>query len=133
VGVGVVEVRKDGFLVRHRDAETVDGNLAHAIQEIFESLGMQSEVDGVDVLAAEGRVHDCRRKRVGDRISGHTVDPCGDVDLLDAIDASQLLRGDLAGSGFVSGTGGGEGEDAAGANPQHAADDALFAHAQPNQ
>ena len=81
VRVGVVEIRKNRFLVRHGDAEAVDGNLAHAVQQIFESLGVQREIDGVDVLAAEGRIHDGGRERVGDRISGNAVDAGGGVDL----------------------------------------------------
>ena len=102
VRVGVVEIRKDGFLVRHGDAEAVDGNLAHAVEQVFESLGMEREVDGVDVLAAEGRIHDRGRERVGDRVSGNAVDAGGGVDGVDAVDAAQLLRGGLAGGGFFS-------------------------------
>src|SRR5271156_4214446 len=70
---------------------------------------------------------------MSDRVSGNPVDARGGVQLLDAVEAAQLLRGDLSGSGLFSGTHGGKGEHAAGADSQHAADDALFAHAHPDQ
>src|SRR4029077_20534533 len=66
-------------------------------------------------------------------VSGNAVDAGGNVDRLDAVEAAQILRGDLAGSGFFSGTGRGKGEDAAGADSEDAADDALFAHAQADE
>ncbi len=84
--------------------------------KILESLGVQGKVHGVDVLAAEGRIHDGGRQRVGDGISGNAVDASGGIDRLDAVDAAQFLGGDLAGSGFFSGTDGGEGENTAGAD-----------------
>ena len=49
-------------------------------------------------------------------IAGDSVDAGGDVDALDAVDVAQFLRGDLAGRGFFAGDGGGESEDAAGAD-----------------
>ena len=90
---------------------------------------MEGQVHGVDVLAAEGRIHDRGRERVGDGVSGNAVDASGGVYGVDAVDAAQFLRGGLAGSGFLSWTYGGEGKDAAGTDSEDAADDTLFAHA----
>src|SRR5208283_1253614 len=98
VRVRVVQVRENGLLIGHGDAEAVDGNLAHAGQQIFQSLGMQSQVDGVDVFAAECRIHDGGRERVGDGISGDAVDAGSGIDLLDAVEAAEILRRDLSGS-----------------------------------
>src|SRR5712691_12669790 len=94
---------------------------------------MQGEIDGVHVFAAEGRIHDGGRERMGYGISSNTIDAGGGIDRLDAVEAAQLLRGGLAGSSFFSGTGRGEGEDTAGADSEHAANEALLPHAQANQ
>ena len=127
--IGIIEEGKNRFLVWHGDAETVDRNLAHTGKQIFECFGVQRQVDRIDVLAAKGRIHDGGRKRVDNRVSGNAIDASGGVHLFDAVDAAQLLRGDLSGSGFFPRTHGGEGEYAAGTDSQHAADDSLFAHA----
>ena len=118
VGIGVVEMLEDGFLVRHGDGEAVNRNIAHAAQQVFQRLGMQREVDAVHIFAAQRRIHDGGRKRMRDRIAGHAVHSGGRVHLLDAIGAAQLLRRDLAGRGFLVGTDRGEGEDAARAHSQ---------------
>src|SRR5208283_2976517 len=89
VRVGVIEVLENGFFVGHGDAETVNGDFADAGEQVFESLGVQREIDGVHVLAAEGSVHDGGRKGVGDGITGDSVDAGGGVDLLDAIEAAK--------------------------------------------
>src|SRR6202035_4672256 len=128
VRVGVVEIRKNGFLIGHSNAEAVDRNLADTVQEILESLSVQGQVDSIDVLAAEGRVHDGWRKRVGDGVSGNSVDAGGGVDRIDAVDAAQFLGSNLDGGGFFSGADGSEGEDAAGADSEDTADDALLTH-----
>src|SRR5258708_39677802 len=46
VRVGVIEMSKDGFLVRHGDAVAVSRNLSHAVQQVFERLGTQCEIEG---------------------------------------------------------------------------------------
>ncbi len=68
-----------------------------------------------------------------DRIAGDAVDSGGGVHLLDAIRAAQLLRRDLAGRGFLVGTDRSESEHASRPHSQQPADDALLAHAQPDQ
>ena len=95
-----------------------------------ESLrGLQREVDGVDGLAAEGRVHHDGRERGADGIAGDAVDLGGGVDLVDAVGLDEGAGGDLAGAGFFAGSGGGEGEGGAGADAEDAGDDAGVAHA----
>src|ERR1700679_33460 len=104
----------------------MNGDFADAGQQILQSLGMQREIDRVNILATEGRIHDCWRERVRHRISSHTIDTRGRVDLLDTIDAAQILCADLSGSGFLAGTDRSKSKDAARAPPQHAAADSLF-------
>src|SRR5258708_30622821 len=94
---------------------------------------MQTEVNCVDVLAPEGCVHDGWRERVSDWIPGNAVDPSGGIDRVNPVDAAQFLRSDLSGSSFFSRASGGEGEDTAGADSEHAAGDSLFAHAHADQ
>src|SRR5580658_4097256 len=94
---------------------------------------MQREVNGIDVLTPERGVHDGGRKRVGDGISGTAVDAGGGVDGIDAVHAAQFLRSGLSGSGLFSSADRREGKYTAGANSEHPADDALFAHAQAHQ
>ncbi len=94
---------------------------------------MECQIDGVHVLAPERSIHDGWGKRVRDRIACHAVDARRHVHSLDAIDIAQFLGGDLARGSLFAGRGGGEGEHAAGAHTQNAADDSLFAHAHANQ
>ncbi len=68
-----------------------------------------------------------------DGIAGDAIDASGGIDLIDAVNAAQVARTDLAGSGFKIGADGGEGERAAGTHAEHAADDALLSHAQADQ
>src|SRR5258706_12473956 len=68
-----------------------------------------------------------------DGIAGDSIDARGRVNLLDAVDAAQILRADLAGCGPEIGADRAKGENAAGSHAEHAADDALLSHAQPNQ
>ena len=133
VGIGVVQVLEDRFLVRHGDGEAVDGYIAHAAQQIFQRLGMQRKIDAVHILPAQRRIHDGRRERMRDRIAYDAVDSGGCVHLLDAIGVAQLLCGSLTGCGLLIGTDCGESEDAAGSHPEQPADDALLAHAQADQ
>src|SRR5262249_47726201 len=56
-------------------------------------------------------------------------DPGSNIHLLNAIDAAQLLRADLAWRGFLTGTRGGKGEHASSSNSENPADDALLSHA----
>ena len=71
-------------------------------QQVFQSLGVQRQIDAIHVLAPEGRIHDGRRQRVGDRIAHDSVDARSDIHLIDAVDAAQFLRGDLSRSGFFA-------------------------------
>src|ERR1700690_3365337 len=103
-------------------------NLAHAVEKILERLGVERDVDTVYVFAAQRRVHDDRRQGMLDGIAGDSVDAGGGIDLVDAIDAAEVARTDLAGRGLRLGADGSEGERAAGAHAEHAADDALLAH-----
>ncbi len=91
--------------------------------------GLQRKVDGVDRLAAKGRVHHGRRERAADGVAGDAVDLGGGVDLVDAVGFDQGAGGDLAGAGLFAGGSGGEGEGAAGADAEHAGDDSRIAHA----
>ena len=99
------------------------------LEQVSELVGLQREVDGVDGLAAEGRVHHDGRERTADGVAGDAVDLGGRVDLVDAIGLDQGARGDLAGAGLFARGCGGEGEGAAGADAEHAGDDARIAHA----
>ena len=128
--VSVVQVFQDGFLVRHRYAEPVNGNFAHAGEQVGKRFGMKSQVDGIDVFPAHRCVHDGRGKRVRNRITDHTIDAGSSIDLFDTVRVAQFLCGHLAGAGFFSRICRGEGEYAAGSNTQDPADDALFSHAQ---
>ena len=94
---------------------------------------MQREINAVHVFAAQRRVHDDGRERMLDGIAGDAIDASGGVDLLDAVDAAQVPRTDLTGSGFEIGTDRAKGERAARAHAEHAADDALLSHAQADQ
>ena len=67
------------------------------------------------------------------RIAHHAVHTRGGIHLLDAIGVVQFLRGDLSGRGLFFDADRGKGKDAPGADSQHAADDALFAHAHSHQ
>src|SRR6266478_6775996 len=68
-----------------------------------------------------------------DGVARHAVDASRCVDLLDAVDAAELLSTDLPGRGFLIFTDGCEGKHAAGADSKHTADDALLSHAQADQ
>ena len=125
----MLEVRHDLLLERHGDAEALDGDLAHQLEQVGELVGLEREVDGVDGLAAEGGVHHEGRERAADGIAGDAVDLGGGVDLIDAVGLDEGAGGDLAGAGLFAGGGGGEGEGAAGADAEHARDDAGVAHA----
>ena len=127
--VGVLEVRHDLLLQRHGDAEALDGNLLDQLEQVGQLAGLQREVDGVDGLAAEGRVHHHGRERAADGVAGDAVDLGGGVDLVDAVGFEQGAGGDLAGAGLFAGSGGGKGEGAAGAHAEDAGDDAGVAHA----
>ena len=100
VRVGVIEIRKDGLLVRHGDAETVQRNLAHAVDQILERFGVQRKIDAVHVLTAQRRVHDDGRERMLDGIAGDSIDASGGVDLLDAVDTAQIPRTELGRARF---------------------------------
>ena len=99
-------------------------------QQVLQTLGVQRQIDRVHGLAAKCRIHHHRRKRVFHRIAGHAIDLGSCIHALDAIGVAQFARGRLSGSGFLAARGRTEGEDAACPNSQHAADDALFSHAQ---
>ena len=64
-----------------------------------------------------------------DGIAGDAVDLGGGVDLVDAVGLDQGAGGDLAGAGLFARGGGGKGEGRAGAQAEHAGDDAGVAHA----
>jgi hypothetical protein len=78
----------------------VERNLAHAVDQILERLGVERKINAVHVLAAQRRVHDDGRQRMLDGIAGDAIDASGGVDLLDAVDTAQIARADLAGRGF---------------------------------
>ena len=97
-------------------------------EEVFDARALQGEVDGVEGLAAEGGVEHQRREGVGDGVAGYAVDFGGGVDLVDAVGVEEGAGGDLAGCGLLALAGGGKGEGGAGANAEHAGDDACVAH-----
>ena len=115
-------------LKRHGDGEAVERDFAGEGEQIVEARGLQRQKDGVDRLAAEGHVVHEGREGVADGIAGHSVDFGGGVDLIDAPGFAQGAGFDLAGAGFFASVGSGKGEDAAGAEAEDAADDALLAH-----
>ena len=53
-----------------------------------------------------------------DRIADDAINSGCHIHLIDAVDVAQFLRGHLSRSGFLPGSSGGEGEDAAGADSQ---------------
>src|SRR5262249_9098498 len=67
------------------------------------------------------------------RISDDSIHPRRRVHLLDAIGTAQLLRSYLSRSGFLFIADGSESKRTAGTHSQHTADNALLAHAHPNQ
>src|SRR6266850_1341632 len=111
----------------------MNGNLANAVEEILKCLGVKSKINSVDVLPAQGGVHDDGRERMSDGVSCHAIDASRCVHLLDAVDAAELLSTDLAGRGFLIFTNSCERKDAAGAHSKHTTDDALLSHAQADQ
>ena len=111
----------------------VEGNFAHAVDQILERFGVERKIDAVHVLAAQRRVHDDGRERMFDGIAGDSIDARGGVDLIDAVDTAEIPGSDLTGRGFEIGADRAKGESAAGAHIEHAADDALLSHAQPDQ
>ena len=126
--VGFCEVLEDFGLEGHGDGEAVQRNFAGEREQIVHARGLQREKDAVDGLAAEGDVVHERRERVAHGIAGDSVDLGGGVDVVDAPGFAQRAGVDLAGTGFFAGMRGGKGEDAAGAQAEHAADDPLLAH-----
>src|SRR6185312_11977993 len=104
---------KDIFLERHGDAESLNGNLAHAGEQIFYIAGLQRNVDSVNVLAAKRGVHHLRRKRMNDGIAGDTINFRRSIDHIDTIDIAQNPRRNLSWRGFLSGLRRGEGKCAA--------------------
>jgi hypothetical protein len=74
-----------------------------SLSRSFELGGLQREVDGVDGLAAEGRVHHDGRERFADGVAGDAVDLGGGVDLVDAVGLDEGAGGDLAGAGLFAG------------------------------
>src|SRR5205814_8297231 len=127
--IAVVQLLEDRFLERHGDAEAVDGDLAHAVHQVFKRVRVQVEIDGVDALAAERGVHHQRRKRVRHRIASHAIDAGGGIHLLQAVSFAQGASGDLPRRSLLARACGGKNKLTAGAHPQHPADDALLAHA----
>src|SRR5260370_27953194 len=93
-------MRKDRLLVRHRNAEAVERNLAHATHQILKRLGVERKINTVHVLTAQRGVHDDGRERMLDGIAGDSVDASRSVDLIDAVDAAQIPSTDLTGCGF---------------------------------
>src|ERR1035441_934736 len=100
---------------------------------VLERFGVQGEINAVHVLTAQRRIHDDGRERMFDGIAGDSVDASGGVHLIDAVDAAQIERADLTRCSFEIGAHCAKGEGAAGAHAEHAADDALLSHAQPDQ
>jgi hypothetical protein len=70
-----------------------------------------------------------------DGIAGDSVDASGGVNLIDAVDAAQIARTDLAGCGLKVGLGidRAKCKGAASAHAEHAADDTLLSHAQTDE
>src|SRR5205807_448200 len=64
VRVSIVEVLQDCLLVRHRNTQAMQRNFTHAVNQILERLGMKRQIDGVDILTPQSRVHDDRRERM---------------------------------------------------------------------
>src|SRR4029077_3757261 len=52
VGIGVVEVGENCRFVRHGHGQPMNRNVADAGQQVFQSLGVQREVDAVYRLAS---------------------------------------------------------------------------------
>src|ERR1700722_5860993 len=113
-------MRENRGLIWHGDGKTVNGYVAHAGQQILQRLGMQWNVDSVYRLAPHSRIHDRWRKRMGHGIAGDPVHSGGSVDLVDAIGAAQILRGDLPGRGFFVLVHRRKREHTSGADPEYA-------------
>ncbi len=95
---------------RHGDGDALEWDLLHEFDQVRRFAGLEGEVDGVDGLAAEGRVHHDGRERGANGIAGDAVDLGGGVDLVDPVGLDEGAGGDLAGGGFFARGGGGEGE-----------------------
>ncbi len=104
------------------------GKLKHEGEQILHGAGLEREQDGIDAFAVERGVVHQRRERVRDGIAGHSKDAGCGVELVCAIEGAHGLGGDLAGRGLGSVGKRCEGERAAGARAEHAADEAFFAH-----
>ena len=128
--VHVFQVLEHFLLERHGYAQARERQLADQRKQVGELAGLQGKVDRVHGFAVECRVHHQRGEGVLDRVSRHAVDPRGRIDLANSIGVGKRAGGNLAGSRFFTLCGGGEGEDAARANPQDPADKALIAHAE---
>ena len=94
---------------------------------------MQRKIDAVDSLAPHCRIHDRGRERMSHGIASHSVHARGRIDLFDPVGAAQILRGDLAGGGFLVIAHCAKSKHTPRTHAKHPADDALLAHAHPNQ
>src|SRR5262249_14488571 len=128
--IGLVQMFQNLFLVRHGDAQTVNGNVIHACHQVAQSLGVQGKIDGIYILAAKSNVQHGRGEEMDHWISSHPIHAGGSIHLIDSISILKSAGSNLPRSSFLAGTNGPEGKLAAGANCQHPADDSLFTHAQ---
>src|SRR5882724_5121364 len=54
--IGLLQMRQNLLLERHGDGEAVQGDLFDGVEEVFDLIGLQSEVDGVDGLSPQSGV-----------------------------------------------------------------------------
>ncbi len=95
--VDLVEVREDVDLVRPRDAEAGQAQGRDRADEGLEGLGLERDVDGVDVARLEGAVVEDRREAAGDVLPEDPVDLRRGGDVPDAVEIGHELHGELAG------------------------------------
>src|SRR5437764_14696273 len=94
---------------------------------------MQRKKHAVHIFAAHGGIHDGGRKRMGNRIARHPIDLRGRVHLVNAINASKLLRGHLSGSSLLVYGERAEDKSTARTDTQDTANDSLLPHAESHQ
>ena len=91
--IALVQLLQDRLFVRHGDAEAGNGNILHAGHQVFHGLGMQRQINGIYVFAAESGVQHRRGKGLGHGIAGHAVNARRGINLVNAIDVAQRPGG----------------------------------------
>src|SRR6185503_14266075 len=100
-----VEVSHDRRFVRRRDAQSGEMpikltrfRVRHSTHELFEISYFEWNVNRVEVRGCESGVMNARRQGMRDRLTNDADYFRLLIDLIDAIQLAQILRGKLAGS-----------------------------------